>query len=197
MKQDSNQDFKPLIQKGTFRSIHWPKIILTIAGLFIYGCLGFFLGYKFPSGVNNIQDLIQNTITPQCVTNNVCISSISPYTVQVGTVITLRGNGFEPSDNYIYLTSNSTTAGNYANSIQAYTGSIPSVDSTRIEFTIPTNLTTGGGGDPYYNLCHYFSNSCSTIHDLILGFYQVIPGNYKIQVLNKHGLSNSLSLTIR
>lgn len=197
MEQDVNQDVRPLIHLGTFRSIHWLKVILAVVALFIYGCTAFFLGHKLPASVNNFQYLVQNSITPPCQTDPVCITSISPDTTQVGEVITLSGIAFEPTDNYIYLTGSSTTVGNYTYSVKAYTGSLPSLTSTRIEFTIPNNLTSGGGADPYNNLCQYFSSSCSSVHNMMLGTYPVIPGNYKIQVINKHGLSNSVSLTIK
>lgn len=47
---DSN---KELIKIGSFSSINWEKVIIAVIVLFLFGCLAFYTGNKFPTIINS------------------------------------------------------------------------------------------------------------------------------------------------
>ncbi|MBI4094046.1 IPT/TIG domain-containing protein, partial [Candidatus Kaiserbacteria bacterium] len=73
----------------------------------------------------------------QCgIFSNVNLNSITPNWASVGTMITLKGNGFSPSNNTVYMGGSIVTA------------SVSTNNGTELTFTVPTHLSGPYGSQP-------------------------------------------------
>lgn len=95
------------------------------------------------------------------------VSSISPASGQVGTVVTLKGLGFTEKNNTVIFGS-------------GYINYLASADRITLSFTIPEGL----------DLCKPGVEICSNAYP------RVTESSYRVGVMNENGTSNYLSFTV-
>lgn len=106
------------------------------------------------------------------------LSSITPSSGQIGTKIILKGNNFTDS-NYIKLQSSLA---------YGYITSVPSINNSTINFTIPNEVTFGCSIPPF--------DKKNSVTCNLIGSTEIKPGAYKVSVENINGKSNEVNLGV-
>jgi hypothetical protein len=96
------------------------------------------------------------------------VRTVEPNTGPVGTVVTIRGAGFTPTENAVYFG-------------QGYVPHLASSDGATLVFVVPASLEPP---------CRFASPPCR------LPSIATPPGTYEVAVLNSGGLSNHESFTV-
>ena len=111
------------------------------------------------------------------------ISSLSPTSGPVGTIVTIYGSGFIKWPN-CYPNVCDPVSGLYSNTVNFGNGIIKDIysyDGTSLTFQVPSSLTPA---------C-YFSKPACMIATVITP-----PGSYNVSVANTNGTSNALNFTV-
>lgn len=111
------------------------------------------------------------------------ISSLSPLTGKVGTVVTINGLGFDSIINWIAFgtsTGSHHIDGTPANVIN---NKAASTDGKILTFTVPTSGPSG-------IICS------ATNHCVAISAIRILPGVYPVTVQNANGKSNTMQFTV-
>ncbi len=116
------------------------------------------------------------TVTPKPKPKPVApkVTSVSPQSVSVSSIITISGSGFLPTNTVLF---NGLVANQAATLITLSGG------KQILSVPVPTSLTP--------NCASVAQQACPMIA------YQTIAGNYKVSVQNANGTSNAVDITVR
>jgi len=132
-----------------------------------------------PDGKRFVEEIDQGSPPPPGL---VTIENISPSSGSIGTQIIIGGSGFSTNDNDIAFTH---PAINFQGRTTAYVNHVASQDGKTLSFNLPNAL----GACAYSRLNQ--NEACPEIGILLP------KGVAQISVVNKNGISNSLTFTVK
>lgn len=158
----------------------------TDFSLFLSGCIDFSTSApKVTETTTKIMTITTTKETPKAVPLEVFIEDISPSSGFLGAEVTIVGSGFTLSNNDIAFNHNKI---NYQGRNTAYLNNIPSKDGKTLRFNLPDNNNVLLSACPYSQMKE--DEICPDIG------INLPYGNVKIFVINKNGMSNSVSFTV-